>query len=206
MLTERTGSTRVLRGSLVTAPITFEKVSSLPNGADASNELSYAYSYNTATGETVDEQYSRSIFFKEWDESDELSNERHWLAAIHEISHSWDSDFEISRGFSMAAASKWNQFLAASGWRTSPASGFIKADFTTSEPFDIEWNAATRTFEQNEFAWWYRDGTEFARSYGDNSPQEDWATVWESVFGSDRLGIRKIPQKMSIVNAILNLF
>jgi hypothetical protein len=75
------------------------------------------------------------------------------MTTYHEIAHNWDEPAE-------------NRFIesfrALSGWQQTGGVGLSRASGSSG--------------------WYYRDGSEFARSYGRFDPLEDFATTWESYF------------------------
>ena len=156
----RTGNARVLRDSLDTDPVSYEKWESLGNGYVASNNLRTTTRTDSNGRRTT--TYDRSIRFTDWNESNDLLNEQTVLIAIHEIAHSWDSQLEITNVFP-GEDGLWNSFLYQSRWReTNPNSG----NFTRS----------------GDGEWWYRNDSEFLRDYSRQNPREDWATIWRGDF------------------------
>lgn len=79
-----------------------------------------------------------------------------WATVYHEMGHNWDNSLENS----LVSA-----FRDLSGWTSSilsPGASFVKADYGL---------------------WWFDSGKDgFARSYGSVSPEEDYATTWETYF------------------------
>ena len=208
----RTGATVVFKDNLATEPVPFVKVAkgSLGNNIDGENALSWNASW-LPDGTIISKTYSREIKIADWNESVTAENEVAALTAIHEIGHSWDSSTEIATRFS-GASNSWNSFLALSGWSsTNPGAGHTRAPFQTQEPFDRTYNASTQQYAINTRSWWRDNGAEFARNYGTSSPKEDWGTVWESLFvdaiveNPNSGHAQQVPNKVAIVNALLNL-
>jgi Ca2+-binding RTX toxin-like protein len=200
----RTGSTRVLKDSLDSSPLTiFKEAQSGNEGESGSNQLQNEFTF-TAQGQLQSETFTRRIEIAEWDESDDRQNEFTSEIVIHEIAHSWDSTREINENFA-GQGSIWTRFLALSRWRTSSASGFTQSSTQTTEPFDLEFNASNQTFTQVVNTWYFRNGSSFARDYGGENPQEDWATVWEAALSENPEDREGISAKVAEVNRLFDL-
>ena len=203
-LHHRTAGVRVLRNTLDTDELTFFKVRTASSGNAAQNQLSMSYRRDGLTGILIpgSQEYTRKISFADWDESDADQNEFRTRAAIHEIAHNWDSQTEINsvlrgQGFQFA------NFVKQSLWRSAAPNinGYVKASGTTFEPFEIEFDPATKSYRQSPKSWWYYGTASFARDYGSTSPLEDWATMWEAAFAATP--DPAISQKLAIVNRFL---
>jgi hypothetical protein len=78
---------------------------------------------------------------------------------VHEIGHNWDDESPF-----------YNDWKALSGWEGHipgvhdlfPPEGKVKSD---------------------DGNWWRDEDADFARTYGEMNPLEDWATMWEAYFG-----------------------
>lgn len=200
----RTGATRVLKDSLDPNPYTiFKETRSGNEGETGNNQLQNNFTF-TADGQLQSETFTRRIEIGEWDENSESENEFTIATVIHEIAHSWDSAREIDDNFS-GQGSIWTRFLALSGWRTTPASGFTQSTLTTSEPFDLVFNPRSQSFTQITDTWYARNGSTYARDYGGESPKEDWSTVWEAALSDDPADRVGIEAKVAEVNRLFNL-
>lgn len=200
----RTGGTRILKDSLDPAPLQLFKQSSVGNSAEAGlNRLDNSFTA-TETGEILTEAFQRRIEISDWNENDEQESANRVAITIHEIGHNWDSSREINEVFS-GQGSIWTRFLAVNGWRTTPAAGFVRASVQSSEAFDLDFDAATRTFTQVVNTWYYRSGSTFAREYGSSNAQEDWSTVWEAAFSDDPEDRVGLSGQLAEVNRLLNL-
>ena len=210
-LHHRTDETRIFKDPLDTNPMSLYKVpaGSLGNGAEADgfNELRWDATWE-ADGTIISETYTRRISIADWDESNQVFSEDASLTVIHEIAHSFDSAFEIGEVVP-SKASIFNSFLNQSGWETSnPGSGHTRAPGQTQEPFDRTY--VRPNYVLNTHTWWRNNSAEFARNYGATNPQEDFATVWESLFveaivenpGSGDAA--QVPGKVSLINNLLN--
>ena len=201
----RTGSTRVLKGTLDDSPLTFIKQQQSGNGGELGrNRLQNSFSFNPDTGQVLSQEFTRTIEIGDWNESNEAENELHVETVIHEIAHNWDSALEINEVFSGQGAI-WSQYIAQSGWRTTPASGFTQGSDTTSEPFDQVFNASTGTFTQVVDTWYYRTGISFARDYGNSNPKEDWSTIWEAALSDDAADRAGVGNKVDVVDRLFDL-
>lgn len=200
----RTGGTGVLKDSLDPNPYTiFKEARSGNEGETGNNQLQNNFTFN-ANGELQSETFTRRIEIGEWDEGDDQDNEFTIATVIHEIAHSWDSAREIDDNFG-GQGGIWTRFLALSGWRTTPASGFTQSSLTTTEPFDIVFDSSSQSFTQIVDTWYARNGSSYARDYGGESPKEDWSTVWEAALSDDPADRVGIEAKVAEVNRLFNL-
>ena len=200
----RTGGTRVLEDSLNDTPLIFFKQTGAGNSGEFGiNELENSFTF-TSDGQLQSEVFTRRIELADWNENDEIENERRVATIIHEIAHNWDSAREISEAFP-GQGFLWNSFIAQSEWRTAAASGFTRATTQTTEPFDLVFNASNTTFTQVVNTWYYRNGSTFARDYGAESPKEDWSTVWEAALSDDNADRVGVGNKVFQVNRLFNL-
>lgn len=182
-LHHRTESTTLLKDSLDPQPIRFFKHvrEEFGAGTGGKNELFWQGSWRE-DGSIISQSYDRRIRITDWNEANPLENENAALAVIHEISHSWDSVFEIKQA-AAGAASVWTTFLSRSGWENSnPGPGHRLAPGQTLEPFDRVFSTATGQYQFITRSWWHDNDAKFARNYGGVSAKEDWGTVWESLF------------------------
>ncbi|HAA62417.1 MAG TPA: hypothetical protein DCE39_15960 [Planctomycetaceae bacterium] len=81
---------------------------------------------------------------------------------FHEIGHNWDDE---NPG--------WSEFKDLSGW---------KRTVFDRDPGSAYEEAGTLFSESEDNNWWYLCGSEFASSYGDTSPREDFATTFAFYF------------------------
>ena len=210
-LHHRTGSTTVFKDTLAANPMSIylETAGTLGAGVRARNDWQWSGTWTT-NGTITSETYTRKYSIANWSESSQVDSEWAALSIIHEISHSWDSYFEINQRVP-AGASRWIAFANESGWtNTDPGAGFTRAIAQTEEAFDRVWNPNTQSFDVPRRTWWYRNGSPFARSYGTFNALEDWATVWESLFVSQLVAnpdgnySQLLPGKVAIVNQLLD--
>ena len=200
----RTGGTRVFKGSLdPSTMVLFKEARGASSREFGRNALQNSFSFDT-NGTILSETFTRRIEIADFDENDEAEIDIAIAATIHEISHSWDSAREINEAFA-GQGFIWTRFLIASGWRTSPAGGFVRGSVTTSEPFDLVFNAGSQSFTQVTDTWYYRSGTNFARDYGSSNPKEDWATAWEAALSDDPADRVGIAVKVAEVSRLFNL-
>jgi hypothetical protein len=162
----RTANTALLKETLNSDPLLFVKVKTLAGGAISQNQLTThtSNSYDPKTGQwTTKVTYTRTIYFANWDETDDFVNGYMASTAIHEIGHNWDSALEIQSALNPNSA-LWSQFVDLSGWRESAPSN--------PSGYNLSLDGQ----------WWYLEGSQFAEYYGRTNPREDWSTVWELYF------------------------
>ena len=202
-LHDATGGTRVFKDSLDNSILNITKLTNVGNSGEAGfNRLQNRYTYIPGSNTLSSEVFTREIQIRDFNESNESQSEFAARTMIHEIAHSWDSSREIGDNFS-GQGGIWTRFLAASGWRNSAASGFIKSSSQTSEPFDLVFVNGTPTQQFKD--WYYRSTATFARSYGSSNPKEDWSTIWEAAVSddpADRIGVQA---KVNIVQELFRL-
>ena len=195
-----TGGTRILSDSLDESPLEITKETNAGNPAELGfNSLFINVTFFEGSTSLESETFDRSIEIFEFDETDEGEVAFAVDTIIHEIGHSWDSVREIEDTL-RGQGSIWTRFLALSGWRNSPASGFTKA-FQTAEPFDLEF--VNGVPQARVLDWYYRNSAKFARDYGSATPKEDWSTVWEATFSDDPADRVGIEDKVALVNEFL---
>lgn len=208
-LHHRTSGTNIFVDPLDVEPMALYKVpaGSLGSNVDGFNRLNWSASWE-ADGTIIEETYTRTIEIVDWDENDQERSEDMSLVVIHEIAHSWDSQFEIQQVVP-SRASIWNTFLSRSGWETfNPGSGHTRAPAQTQEPFDRTYVAPN--YEINTHTWWRDSSAEFSRNYGTTNPKEDWATTWESLFveaiveNPHNGHATQVPSKVALVNSLLD--
>jgi hypothetical protein len=208
-LHHRTNGTMILKDTTSDQPLTFAKYRTndpaLGGGAGA-NFLEGNFVIPPSGPVTA--TYKREIRIEDFNENN--SHDYRWtgVLAIHEISHNWDSVYEINQRLA-GRGNIWNEFLDLSTWRnTNPGSGFTKAPSTTQEPFEFQVVGGNIQVPVRE--WWYRSTSSFVRNYAKNNAKEDWAVVWEYVFmqpvyGSILPGFSDVPTKVAKVNQLLDL-
>ncbi|MEZ6096567.1 MAG: calcium-binding protein [Pirellulaceae bacterium] len=174
------GNGKIFRDSLDDDPVLYVKYSASTLSGAAQNHLTTRTTNGVRT-------YDREIRIADWNENSEAENSFYRYAAIHEISHSWDSAEEINNRLS-GQGGVWSSFLSLSGWRsTNPNS----SNYSRS----------------GDGSWWYLNSAKFARSYGKHNPQEDWGTVWEILFDPSKANsVGTIQSKANKVYQLLNAF
>ncbi len=182
ILHRRTGNTFLLRDSLSSDPIRVAKVSTLPGGGVASNYLKTTTT-QTSSGTTI--KYERTLRFAEWNESSISANQNIKFAAIHEISHSWDTPAEINHRLP-GKGNLWSQFLAISGWtKTNPNSSLYERSL--------------------DGKWWHLKSAPFVYNYSKTNPAEDWGTVWEIMFNPTKTQLQQtVANKIAKINQLLD--
>jgi len=208
-LHHRTNGTMVLKDTTSNLPLTFAKYrlndSALGGGAGA-NFIQGNFVI-PPTG-PVTATYQREIRVEDFDVNN--SHRYRWagVLAIHEISHNWDSVYEINQRLP-GRGNIWNEFLNFSSWRNSqPGNGYTKAWTATQEPFEFQVVGGTVQIPVRE--WWYASASPFTRDYGKHNAKEDWAVTWEymfmePVYGSMLNAYADVPAKVAKVNQLLNL-
>ncbi|HMP78948.1 MAG TPA: calcium-binding protein [Pirellulaceae bacterium] len=182
ILHRRTANTMLLRDSLSNAPIIIAKVNSLPGGGIASNFLKKTTT-QSQNGTVV--TYERTLRFAEWNENLTSANTNMKFAAIHEVSHSWDTPDEINNRLP-GKGNLWNQFLAISGWtKTNPNSQLYERSL--------------------DGQWWYLKSAKFVFNYSKTNPAEDWGTVWEIMFNPAQAQKQQtVATKIAKINQLLD--
>ncbi len=186
-LHRKTGGTTVLKDSLSPFPITFVK------SAQATSKSGLNTLWKDGSG-----NWRRQISIREWDFANRALSVVAQLTVIHEMGHNWDSAFEISARLP-GAAGMWQDFLNLSFWSTVDKGDlYFKSSDATKEAFETGFTK-----------WWYRGNTQFILPSGNASPQEDWATSWESVFfaeiGEPYANDRVVVSKTNHVSRFLSL-
>ncbi|MEM7453616.1 MAG: calcium-binding protein [Planctomycetota bacterium] len=183
-----TGNNSILRDSLDTDPVVYEK-----HGPDSNIALNRLRTNTVTThfpnGSTsVERTYDRFILYYEWNEDNTAQNEIRVDSVAHEIAHSWDSQLEMTARFN-DLGNLFNSFKAISNWReTNPNSSNYRLS--------------------GDGEWWYRADAEFVRNYSRHNPREDWATLWEVVFNDDanQATRQRLAQKLNSVNTLISRF
>ena len=210
-LHHRTGGIMVLKDTTSNLPLTIAKHrtnDTVMQGLDGLNELEGSFQTNSQ-GNIVSETYTRTIRIADFNENDSHAYRWAGLLVIHEISHNWDSEYEINRRLP-DQGKLWNEFQSISSWRnTNPnSSSFTQAPLQTFEPF--EYRIVNGNPQPTIRDWWYRSSSSFVRSYGTLNAKEDWAVSWEYVFmpevyGSIMPEFQNVPAKTAKVNQLLDL-
>lgn len=169
----RTGNTRLLKDRLSNDDLRFIKFRSLGGNAAAVNVLRSSTSGNRTT-------YEREIQIADWNENDVNRNLFQPSLIIHEISHNWDSELEMNAQLP-GNGKLWQQFISVGAWRANRTANYLRS---------------------GDRKWWYHPNAEFARSYGNFNPNEDFATIWEEYFSIDSLA--DVPRGM-IRNKLLHI-
>ncbi len=177
-LHQRTQNTRLLKDTLPTGRLTFYKESMSQMGnALAVNSLQWTSNPWSTT-------YARQIKIREWSENSESNNDLMQSTVIHEIAHNWDSELELTT-VNGSWSGRWNNFQGLSGWTTSPI-------FTQNYVPSLNGQ------------WWYLSNASFAASYGQTTPNEDMATVWQYVFSGQSTNDPGLQSKLDHVNALFD--
>lgn len=175
LLHDRTGNTRLLKGTLTDRPLVFNKEFTLPISSPpsdvriATNELvsitEQVYNPDTDTVETI-EFMERQHSFGDWDETDTALNDRYTAEIPREIAHNWASSEAITAVLP-SQGSYWFSYLLLSGW-------------TQTRPDDIQFFDVSLDDE-----WYFRLDALFVEDFSTTNPVEDFASVWKLYFDPD---------------------
>ncbi len=209
-LHHRTGGTQILRDTTSSDPLVIAKYTKTDSAMMGAPGLNYhAVSVKVNPGGTHTATYTREIRMADFNENDSHEYSYAGVLLIHEISHSWDSNWEISRVVNRGAI--WDQFAANSGWTTvNPgSSGYTPGGTPTQEVFEYVVSGGNITIPTRN--WWYRNGVSFARSYGTENAKEDWGVTWEYIFFEEVYGASpstfnyvNVPGKVAKVNELFS--
>ncbi|HMP80127.1 MAG TPA: calcium-binding protein, partial [Pirellulaceae bacterium] len=175
LLHEHLGNTRLLKDSLSTAPIVFEKRNTLPVAGISRNQLNVLF----------DGSFERVIQFSNWDDNQAAANKVRVNYTVMGIAHNWNSTQEIGNVVTPTQF-RWQDFLLQSQW-------------TNENP-----NQPMFFTRSGNNQWWYANISKFANNpLSTHSPFEDWATVWEIIFDEDLKDERPILNaKIFVVNRL----
>ncbi len=158
-LHDATRNNRLLTDYYTGKTLNLVKVSGLPGGATAQNQMSFT----TRNGVVI--SATREIQFAEWNENSEPHNGALVIALIHEVSHNFDTPEELT-AHPWLNPGDFSQFAELSAWRSV--------------------NPNSSSFRRSgDGLWWYVNWAQFYRSYSTINPYEDWATVWELAFAEN---------------------
>jgi hypothetical protein len=200
------GTTTLLKDTTSSNPLTIVKYA----GNDSTLAGNAGWNYQTISlsiqpNGTVNETYTREIRIKDFDENNDHQYRLVGLTLIHEISHSWDSAYEINR--IVPRGWIWDQFIALSGWTTqNPGSSAYTMGAVSTQDLH-EYQIIGGQIHVPTRNWWYQNGAVFARPYGTNNAKEDWAVTWETAFFDEvyggplsAMGYTPIPSKVAKIN------
>ena len=159
----RTNNTRLLKDSLSTDPIVFEKVRTLPFSGSTRNVLNefVTNAFNPKTGFFEPQiRYERVMQYSDWNESSAAENKVRETRTYFEFAKNWDSSKEI-KAVVLAQQYLFDNFKLLSNW----------VDENPNDPL--------RYWISNDNQWWYRLDSVFANDFGRTNPIDDWATAWE---------------------------
>jgi hypothetical protein len=207
-LHHRSNGTKVLKDTTSNEPLSIYKYQSNdPTMAGNAGWNFHSVAVTINPNGTRTEVYTREIRISDFDENNSQAYRNAGLNLIHEISHNWDSSYEISRVASTSWV--WTRFLEISGWTSQNpnSASYVRAPVDTQEVFEYQvvGNQLTIPFRP----WWYRAGSTFARTYGANNAKEDWGVSWELAFVDEvygppsSLGLILVPAKVARVNELL---
>ena len=174
-LHDRTGNTRLLKGTLTDLPLVFNKKFTLPIPTPPStvrigtNELvtitEQVFNPDTQEVETITTR-ERQLSFGDWDETDTAMNARYTAEIPREMAHTWASSEAISAVLP-SQGSYWTSYLLLSGW-------------TQTLPADIQFYDVSL-----DDAWYFRKDALFVEDFSKTNPVEDFASVWKLYFDPD---------------------
>lgn len=208
-LHHRTNGTMVLKDTTSNEPLTIAKYrlgDPALAGAHGANVLQGDIRYSGTT--ITHEVYTREIRIEDFDVNDNHRYRWAGILIIHEISHNWDSFYEINQRLP-GRGNIWNEFMAISSWRnTNGGSSFTRAALDSQEPFEYQWVNGNLAIPVKP--WWYRTNAPFVRDYGRLNAKEDWAVTWEYIFmepvyGSMLPAYSHVSSKVAKVNQLLDL-
>ena len=172
LLHQRTGNTQLLKGTLTSEPLVFNKKLTLPIPNPPStvrvgtNELvtitEQVFNPVTQQVETVT-RMERQLSFAEWNENDSAMNARYTAEIPREMAHTWASSEAITTVLPNQG-SYWSSFLLFSGW-------------TQTRPDDIQFYDVS--LDDN---WFFRKDALFVEEFSKTNPVEDFASVWKLYF------------------------
>jgi Ca2+-binding RTX toxin-like protein len=207
-LHHRTNGTKILKDTTSNDPMKIVKYAAndpVLGGNDGWNYHELQLSQNP--NGTWTETYTREIRFRDFDENNSHQYRYAGLTLIHEISHSWDSAYEINRV--VLQGSIWNQFLSLSGWTTqNPNSSAYSQGFQTTQDLH-EYQIVGGNLVIPTTTWWYLNSSSFGRTYAAANAKEDWAVSWELAFFEEvyggplsALNYIAVPAKVAKVNQL----
>lgn len=207
-LHHRTGGTMVLRDTTSNQPLTFARYQTGDPALQGQQTLnSLAGNFVFKANGSVTATYQREIRVGGFNPDIRDQYLAVGLAIVREISHNWDSEYEINRRLP-GRGNIYSQFIGLSSWRTfNPGAGFIRGSVTTSEPFEFQ--VIGNTVHIPTRTWWYRNNSSFTHFSGAHNAKADWAATWEYLFmepiyGSVLPGYSEVLPKTNRVNQLLD--
>lgn len=116
-------------------------------------------------------------------------------SVYHEVAHNFDDETNLKYSF-----------RPLSGWRIHvPAERILGNAFTRYKSVIVDRYTNTQGFVvSDDGKWLYREDSTFARPYGKENPNEDFATTWEAFFkkyeGGNPAQANNIPAKIALFN------
>lgn len=166
----RTGSTRVLKGTVTSEPLIFIKdATMLADRRFASALVTRTESkLNLVTGQVETKEFvEHQVTMSEWNETDSVDNLDVVAEVVREVGYNWASD-EWMRSVSIKLAGIYPQFANLSNW-------------TNTLP---DLNVITNYYQSTDNQWWYVRTASMTENYARKNPQADFTSAFKFYFDS----------------------
>jgi Ca2+-binding RTX toxin-like protein len=185
---QRTGNTRLLKGTLTNQPLVFIKEIGVASGRYGDNQLVTINTpvFNPVTGRVETQtRVEHQIRLPDWDEFDETANQMVMAEVAREIGYNWSTVPAMTAALPTLAGIL-PSFNNISGWTsTSPSQNMM----------EFYWKSLDNR-------WWYLKASAFSENYARTNPEADFTAMMKFYFDPMRRPGQQqaVLQKFNLLN------